>query len=64
MGMGACVHAHLLPIPMTFNIICQRLCVMMVLLYLVASLVFNENGRYNENGTWTKMMYGSFAGPR
>ncbi len=27
------------------------------------SMVFNEDGRYYENGEWVRMMYGAFSGP-
>lgn len=39
-------------------------CAFIITYLLAASMVFNDDGRYNENGLWTKMMYGAFAGPR
>ena len=32
--------------------------------YRTGSLVFNDNGRYTENGSWTKMMYAAFSESR
>lgn len=29
----------------------------------IDSLVFNDNGRFHENGDWSKKMYGAFSGP-
>lgn len=33
------------------------------LLLYAGSMVFNDNGRYYEGGTWVKTMYGAFSGP-
>jgi len=34
-----------------------------IVAYSPGSMVFNENGRYHENGMWVKTMYGAFSGP-
>ena len=33
-------------------------------IFCTESLVFNDEGRIGDGGTWVKMMYGAFSGPR